>query len=97
MFFLVLDAKVKMAPPNGIGIPFILPVILLLLYTPVAYTTNSSYGNLTLLTDYPTARCLDGSSSGFYLRPALNSASASKWMFMLEGGGLCSEEVITKI
>lgn len=37
--------------------------------------------------------CLDGSPSGFYFRPASTPASAQKWVFFLQGGGLCVEPV----
>ena len=34
-------------------------------------------------------RCLDGSPAGFYFRPAAEASSARKWVFYMEGGGLC--------
>ena len=37
---------------------------------------------------HPGARCLDGSPGGFYHRPG----AASQWLFVLNGGGLCSHE-----
>lgn len=37
----------------------------------------------------PHTSCLDGSPSGFYFRPAATAASARKFVFYLEGGGLC--------
>ena len=42
--------------------------------------------DLRLLSEYPSAVCLDGSSAGYYFRPG---SVASKWLFSLEGGGEC--------
>jgi hypothetical protein len=47
---------------------------------------------LHLLTDYPSAKCLDGSPGAYYHRPALNASDASKWVFSLQGGGECVDE-----
>ena len=47
---------------------------------------------LHLLKDYPTARCLDGSSGAYYFRPAQSAATTNKWVFSLEGGGECVTE-----
>lgn len=43
------------------------------------------------LVDDPTgmARCLDGSSPGYYVRPGHGSGS-SKWVIHLQGGGWCA-------
>ena len=38
---------------------------------------------------YPNARCLDGSPGGFYYKPGRNK---NRWLFLLEGGGLCSHQ-----
>jgi hypothetical protein len=49
---------------------------------------------LTLLTaeEYPTAKCLDGSPMGYYLRPSTTTASSKNWLLVLNGGGLCTHE-----
>jgi hypothetical protein len=68
---------------------------------PPARVGDSSHGlNLTLtmlppaLAKQHTSRCLDGSPYGYYIR---RSASQSKkWVFFLEGGGLCVEGVDCK-
>ena len=39
---------------------------------------------------YPTARCLDGSPGAYYLRKG--TPGNKTWVFMLEGGGLCSHK-----
>ena len=52
---------------------------------PVAAANNNA--TLTLLSGIPTSKCLDGSSSGFYYKPATSSGGKTKWIFMLEGGG----------
>ena len=57
---------------------------------PVAAANNNA--TLTLLSGIPTSKCLDGSSSGFYYKPATRSGGKTKWIFMLEGGGLCSHQ-----
>ena len=42
------------------------------------------------LSDYPTARCLDGSPFVVYYRPApRGSPAANQWVFDLRGGGAC--------
>lgn len=46
---------------------------------------------LTLLSA-STARCLDGSPGGYYMRTATNSTTANKWVFSLQGGGECVTE-----
>jgi len=48
---------------------------------------------LTLLTDYPQAKCLDGTPSGYYMQGALDQSSAHKWVIFLEGGGECNTQV----
>eukprot|EP00295_Goniomonas_pacifica_P005258 CAMPEP_0175833388 /NCGR_PEP_ID=MMETSP0107_2-20121207/15483_1 /TAXON_ID=195067 ORGANISM="Goniomonas pacifica, Strain CCMP1869" /NCGR_SAMPLE_ID=MMETSP0107_2 /ASSEMBLY_ACC=CAM_ASM_000203 /LENGTH=527 /DNA_ID=CAMNT_0017146513 /DNA_START=109 /DNA_END=1692 /DNA_ORIENTATION=- len=45
--------------------------------------------SLVLLTDDVYAKCLDGTSAGFYFRPALDKKFAAQWVFSLEGGGEC--------
>lgn len=47
---------------------------------------------LYLLNDFRAARCLDGSYGAYYFRPAQSVASATKWVFSLEGGGECVTE-----
>ena len=47
--------------------------------------------DLVLLHDYPLARCLDGSSAGYYAKSAAaKSPHAHNWLFVMEGGGICS-------
>ena len=47
---------------------------------------------LTLTSSNPISKCLDGTPHGFYHRPATSDSASTKWIFMLEGGGLCSHE-----
>ena len=49
--------------------------------------------SLVQITD-ESAVCLDGSPAAFYLQPG--SAGNQTWVFMLEGGGLCSHELDCK-
>jgi hypothetical protein len=44
------------------------------------------------LRQYPLARCMDGTPGGFYFRPALARANATRWVFSLEGGGECVDK-----
>ncbi len=46
---------------------------------------------LTMLTD-PTARCLDGTLSGYYHQPATSAADSTRWVIFLEGGGECASQ-----
>lgn len=46
---------------------------------------------LTLLTD-TSARCLDGTLSGYYVQPASTPAASRKWIIFLEGGGECTTQ-----
>ena len=48
------------------------------------------------LAGYPLARCLDGSSSGYYIRNATTKATQSSFLFLLDGGGLCTTETDCK-
>ena len=42
------------------------------------------------LTDFPSAKCLDGSPYAFYIRRARpDGGNATKWVFHLQGGGWC--------
>jgi beta-glucanase (GH16 family) len=74
-------------------------------YEPAAVLSSSSSSSssvglahappsdLVLLHEYPNARCLDGSSAGYYINPASSdSLHADHWLFVLEGGGMCSTE-----
>lgn len=45
---------------------------------------------LILLHEYPMAKCLDGSSSGYYFVPATNKSVSNNFMIILEGGGMCT-------
>eukprot|EP00041_Stephanoeca_diplocostata_P030501 m.924511 g.924511 ORF g.924511 m.924511 type:complete len:465 (-) comp23769_c0_seq12:365-1759(-) len=46
--------------------------------------------NLVLLdTEFPAARCLDGSPSGFYYRAGARNSTT--WVIFLEGGDICRE------
>ncbi len=46
---------------------------------------------LTKLTD-PKARCMDGTLSGYYLQKASAPENATKWVFVLDGGGECATQ-----
>lgn len=41
------------------------------------------------LAAFPAARCNDGTAAVFFFRPAASSASASRWLIQLQGGGSC--------
>ena len=45
------------------------------------------------LTDYPDAKCIDGTPAALYHIPASTNRSRTKWVFYLEGGGLCVNPV----
>lgn len=44
----------------------------------------------------PRARCMDGTQSGFYYRPAAAPAQQQRWILHLEGGGECTAEAACK-
>jgi hypothetical protein len=56
-----------------------------------ATPTNTSAGFVSLAS-YPLARCLDGSHAGYYVRRATRPSAADSWLFLLDGGGLCTTE-----
>lgn len=60
--------------------------VALLIYSAAAAVTAP----LTLLPADTLGRCLDGTPSGFYHLPAASSASATKWVLNLQGGGECT-------
>lgn len=41
----------------------------------------------------PLLRCNDGSPGGYYYREAVTEQHSDKWIFYLEGGGWCWDEV----
>lgn len=51
--------------------------------------TATSKVGLTLLSDAPLARCMDGSPGGYYFAP---NASSSSWIIELQGGGECASK-----
>ena len=64
---------------------------------PLIASSSSPNSTLELLdaTKYPHARCLDGTQYGLYFLPASDNASTidkSRWMIVLNGGGLCTHE-----
>lgn len=48
--------------------------------------------SLTRLSQYPLARCLDGSAGAYYHRPALSTKSNFKWRIFLQGGAWCTSD-----
>ena len=42
---------------------------------------------------YETERCLDGSPFGYFIRRSVSTVNSRKWIFLLEGGGLCVEPI----
>ena len=42
---------------------------------------------------YENERCLDGSTFGYYIRRSKSGVNSNKWIFLLEGGGLCVEPI----
>lgn len=62
---------------------------------PVLYTLGrvvSEKAPLTMLSDYPQAKCLDGTNAGYYAQGASNEDDALKWVIYLDGGGECDSE-----
>jgi O-palmitoleoyl-L-serine hydrolase len=47
---------------------------------------------LTMLSDYPQAKCLDGTNAGFYAQLAPNPEDSLRWVIYLDGGGECDTE-----
>ena len=45
---------------------------------------------LVLLHEYPLAKCLDGTPSGYYFTKATNESLSNRFMIILEGGGMCT-------
>ena len=43
-------------------------------------------------TSYATAKCLDGTQSGYYYEPASDVKNSKKWVIRLQGGGECTTE-----
>jgi hypothetical protein len=43
----------------------------------------------TYLSEYPDAKCLDGTPAYYYLREAISTANASKFVIHIQGGGWC--------
>ena len=66
-------------------------ILLLFLRTTLTNAINNN-ATLTLTSNNPISKCLDGTPHGFYHRPATSKNATDKWIFMLEGGGLCSHE-----
>ena len=69
--------------------------ILLSLSMTIGVASSNYISDLTLLAN-PTARCLDGTSGGYYFLPAASkeravSASRDSWVISLQGGGECAD------
>jgi hypothetical protein len=47
--------------------------------------------NLVLFPESSSAKCLDGTQAGYYIRPGVG-AGARTWILELEGGGWCQDE-----
>jgi hypothetical protein len=60
---------------------------------PSSLATASAVGDLQLLSlaTHPSARCMDGTPGGFYVRRS-QSRGAATWVLDFEGGGECSTE-----
>ena len=72
-------------------LPGIQILLLLLAMPPAAAWPNETARFVSLGGGtYPLARCLDGSPSGYYIRTALRAEAASSWLFLLDGGGICT-------
>ena len=69
-------------------------VLILFFVTFAAIATIIPYCNakLILLNQYPLAKCLDGSPSGYYFVPATNTSVSNRFMVILEGGGMCTHD-----
>lgn len=71
--------------------PLLQTSLLLLAMAPAAAWPNETARFVSLGGGaYPLARCLDGSPSGYYIRKALRAEAASSWLFLLDGGGICT-------
>ena len=69
-------------------------LLILFFVTFAAIATIIPYCNakLILLNQYPLAKCLDGSPSGYYFVPATNTSVSNRFMVILEGGGMCTHD-----
>ena len=57
----------------------------------LALTPPPDVATAVYLTDYPHAKCLDGSPGYYYIRrAAAGSVNATKWVFHMQGGGWCT-------
>ena len=60
----------------------------------VAAVTATNTVPLTMLDSsiHPFARCMDGTSSGYYYEQSTSTSNSSKWVIYLQGGGECDTE-----
>lgn len=54
--------------------------------------TSNHTATFVSLREFPAAKCLDGSSTGYFVRRALSPDHADSWLFVLEGGGVCTTQ-----
>lgn len=73
------------------GMPFGRLASTLALLAPLALGAREA--NLTLLTAYPNAKCLDGSPGGYYYQPAASGHSAHKWVIHFQVRGAVHQGV----
>jgi hypothetical protein len=66
------------------------PLLLAVSAASAVSSNDTTLAGFVSLSGYPYARCLDGSSSGYYIRKATSAASADSWLFLLDGGGICT-------
>ncbi|KAL4478271.1 hypothetical protein ABPG72_016583 [Tetrahymena utriculariae] len=66
-------------------------LLLLLCLITLAYCQQDGKGNLVLITDAKSAKCLDGSPIGFYFFQGFGEGQ-DKFLIYLQGGGLCQGE-----
>jgi ribosome maturation protein SDO1 len=69
-------------------------IILSLLLATILAIVQSAKVPVTLFnsTEHPYARCLDGSTAGYYAQQAPNPADKTKFVIYLNGGGECDKE-----
>lgn len=71
-------------------------MILCLIFLGIISFAQAANVQLTMLNDYPYAKCLDGTQAGYYAQPASDPLNKSKFIIYLNGGGECDNESACK-
>eukprot|EP00039_Didymoeca_costata_P033549 m.42893 g.42893 ORF g.42893 m.42893 type:complete len:397 (+) comp9925_c0_seq1:140-1330(+) len=68
-------------------------VLLFVSVNQISGTPPADMATAVYLTDYPNAKCLDGSPGYYYIRQApKGGVNSSKWVMHIQGGGWCDSE-----